>query len=95
MKQYSYGEILLDTGESMSTLGCPYCATVEMSLIEIFQPDENLETESIGFIVRCDTCYASGPMNKDERKAVIDWNTRYYYQDDGEAPWSYPIARMN
>lgn len=95
MKHLALCEMTIESGDAMNALPCPFCAAVELSITELFEPDESLEAVSMGFIVKCDTCYANGPMNENESAAVVDWNTRYFYQDNNDAPWQIIPVKDN
>lgn len=89
MKYLPLCRVPLSTGGWENGMPCPFCATVELESIELFEPDENLDSVSVGFVVACVTCGAHGPRMSSEVAAVTDWNTRYFYQDDNDAPWRY------
>ena len=82
--------IELETGETVNALPCPFCAAaadLEMFLTTTITDIDGTEEIETVWAVLCGTCQAQGPVGNEE-DAVTAWNTRYFYQDDPDAPAS-------
>ena len=77
-------EIELESGEAVNALPCPFCAAAaDLAVLR------NVKDATYCFVA-CSTCKAVGPIHEDEMGAVTAWNTRYFYQDSGDAPATLP-----